>query len=73
MSDVAPTARDRETTLAIAARVKRQTTNADILALCEAVVLLSGASCPVCASRRAAKAASQKRWRANARSHARQA
>lgn len=67
-----------EATREIAERVKRQTRNADILALCDAVLLsvvapapvrerrVSAATgdCPVCAARRAAKAAAMKRYRA---------
>ena len=57
MSDVDPT-------LAIAHRVRRCTANADVVALCDAVLAAHGKGCPVCAERRALKAASQKRWRA---------
>lgn len=53
---------DVDTTREIASRVKRQTTNRDILALCDAVLALRG-ECPVCVKRRRAKAESQKRWR----------
>ena len=59
-----------------ATRLKRQTTNRDVLALCEAVLglvtkapvqfpeRLEAMGCPECARRRGLKAASQKRRRA---------
>lgn len=59
---------DVETTRSIANRVRRQTTNRDILALCDAVLASLGPQeCPVCVKRRAAKADSQRRWRAHVR------
>lgn len=49
----------------IAERVRRQTTNRDILELCEVALARAEPvkACPVCEARRAAKAAAQKRWR----------
>lgn len=60
----------------IAVRVRRQTTNADILALCNAVLsapvstvepapkVVPEKDCAVCAARRLAKATTQRKWRA---------
>lgn len=52
---------------AIAERVRRQTTNREIIDLCDAVLAKAepAKACPVCEARRAAKAAAQKRWRKN--------
>lgn len=67
MSDVAPT-RGSDDLRAIAERVRRQTTSADILALCDAALAsVKPKDCPVCETRRALKAAAQRRWRAKAR------
>jgi hypothetical protein len=61
MSDV-----DATRLRALAGAIKRATTNRDILEICDGVLALSGpAKCPVCEARRMAKAAAQKRWRAN--------
>lgn len=46
----------------IAARVKRQTTNPDVLELCEAA-LAQSSGCLACDMRRAARTASQRKWR----------
>lgn len=66
MSAVEATASKRDTTRAIAERVRRETRNSDLLALCDAVLARTG-ECPVCAARRFAKAATQRRWRAKKR------
>lgn len=64
--------------MAIAQRVRRQTTNMDVLALCDAYLALASrpaapervvereravSGCPVCAARREARTASQRRRR----------
>lgn len=51
---------------AIAVRLKRQTTNPDIIELCDAALAQRGA-CPVCAARRAARTATQRKWRNKAK------
>lgn len=61
MSDV-----DATRLRALANAVRRATTNKDIIELCDGVLAMSGpVNCPVCEARRKAKAAAQKRWRAN--------
>lgn len=73
MANVEPTPRSVDATRSIADRVRRQTRNADILALCDAVLAASPVApvsshhdgCLVCAARRKAKAETQKRWRRN--------
>lgn len=47
----------------IAERIRRATTNPDVLALCDAILGIKDSHCPVCAARRSAKAASQRKWR----------
>ena len=61
---------------AIAERVRRQTTNADVLTLCEAVIsaapkpfIRPSIDCPICIARRAAKAATMRKYRAKDKSN----
>lgn len=52
------------TLLETAQRLKRATTNRDVLALCEAIIAGAGKQgCPECEKRRSQRAAAQKRWR----------
>lgn len=54
----------------LAARIKRQTTNRDIIELCDGILSLSG-TCSACDARRQAKTNSQRKWRERARADSR--
>lgn len=63
--DVTDMAVDVTELLELATRLRRQTTNRDVLALCDAVLVLAKPrqGCPVCAARRAADTERQRKWR----------
>lgn len=50
----------------LATRIKRQTTNRDILELCDGILSMSG-GCSACDARRQAKTNSQRKWRQKVR------
>jgi len=49
---------------ALAMRVKRATTNREVLELCDGLLAISGPrQCPVCLARRQARTLAQRKWR----------